>query len=146
MSQNNKEKINKKNKENYIFFMKIVLSKLHNYFTNIKRISFNNIINYSAILKLKNFIIKYLMENIIIKKLRLALEESSSIYNEAIYEEINDDEFLNDIDLNQNKNFHQKYSIKDFENNLNKIKNINKELKEIENKIQIFTNKIIDTY
>ena len=142
--QNDKEKLNNRKKENFISFVKLVLSKLENYHIIIKKLYFNKILKYNALLNLKNIINKFLMKNIIFKKLKGILKELSSVYNEAINEEISDDEFLNNIDLDQNINI--KYSLKYYENNLNKIKNINKEIKDIENKIQIFANKVIDSH
>ena len=147
ISQNDKEKINKKKLQKYCEFAKILFSKLKIYNINLNKIIFNKLKYFYEKVKLKTLFNNLYInkKNIIIYNIKEILQNTSTIYNEVINEEIiNDDSFLNEIDLNQiNINDKQKKSsLNKFTNNLIKLKNINKEINDIENKIMIFTNNI----
>ena len=147
--QNDKEKINKRKKENYFSFIKLLISKIKNYTIQLKKISFNQIKNYNNILKLKNLLNKYLQynTNIIISNIKEIFQKTCLIYNENINEEIvNDNEFLTNLEINNNNNdnIDKIYDIKELKSNLNKIKRMNKEIMDIENNIKIFTNKLLE--
>ena len=146
MSQNEKEKLNKQKIKYYNDFIKLLFLKIRNYNINIIKNYFNKLKNYNSKLKLINIFNKILINKryIIISKIKEIIQKSSLIYNEIINEEIiNEDAFLNNIYLNQMKiNEKKKCCLKDFKNNLNKMKSINKEMKEIKNKILKFAEKI----
>ena len=146
MSQNEKEKLNKQKIKYYNDFIKLLFLKIRNYNINIIKNYFNKLKNYNSKLKLINIFNKILINKryIIISKIKEIIQKSSLIYNEIINEEIiNEDAFLNNIYLNQMKiNEKKKYCLKDFKNNVNKMKSINKEMKEIKNKILKFAEKI----
>ena len=147
ISQNDKEKLNKKKSQTYTEFAKVLFSKIKTNNINLAKIIFNKLKYYNAISKLKIFFNKYYINRrtIIIDKIKEILQNTISIYNEALNEEIiNDDKFLNELDLNQinNNDTKKKFQLNDFNNGLIKLKSINKEIKDIENKIKIFTNNI----
>ena len=146
MSQNEKEKLNKQKIKYYNDFIKLLFLKIRNYNINIIKNYFNKLKNYNSKLKLINIFNKILINKryIIISKIKEIIQKSSLIYNEIINEEIiNEDAFLNNIYLNQMKiNEKKKCCLKDFKNNLNKMKSINKEMKDIKNKILKFAEKI----
>ena len=147
ISKNDKEKLNKKKSQTYTEFAKVLFSKIKTNNINLAKIIFNKLKYYNAISKLKIFFNKYYINRrtIIIDKIKEILQNTSSNYNEALNEEIiNDDMFLNELDLNQinNNGTKKKFELNDFNNALIKLKSINKEIKDIENKIKIFTNNI----
>lgn len=145
ISQNEELRQNKKKREKYESFIKFFFEKIKKYKNNLNKKIFNLLINYNDSLKLKqilNNFVKKNKENIISKIIKV-LQNSSQIYNKIKQEEIiNDYEFLNKIKNNDNKK--NEYTIKDFENNLNEIKNINHEIKDFQNRISIFINKIME--
>ena len=145
--KNENEKQNKEQIKKYNNFIKLIYKKINNYYYNINRRCLNILIKYNIQLKLKNLLNNYINNNgIIISKIKIILQKCSLIYNNNIHEEvINEDLFLNKINQkNVNKNNNKKkYSIEDYKNNLNKIKGINEEIKELENKILTFANKIL---
>ena len=145
--QNDKEKSNKRKKEKYYSFIKLLISKIKQYYNQLNKIAFNKLKNYIIILKFKNILNKYIKykKNIIISKIKEILKQSSFIYNQNIkIEIINDDEFLNGIKLNKNSKSNKKDIIKDIKSNLDKLKCINKEIKNMENIIRIYSNKLMD--
>lgn len=147
ITQNDKEKFIKKQKYYYNNFIKLFFEKIKKYKQKLNKICFNKLKNYNASLKLKNLLNNYILNKriIIISKIKEMLQKSSLIYNEVINEEIiNEDEFLNEIDLKNNNISNNNFNLKDFKNNLDKMKSINKEINDIENKIRNFVNQIND--
>ena len=79
------------------------------------------------------------MPNSIIEIIR----KVSVVYNQNICEEIiNENIFLNELFTKNIFQSKKKYTIEDYTKNLNEIKKINGEMKEIEGQVEEFINKI----
>ena len=130
--QNEKDKYNRKKKENYIKFIKIILAITKKIVIRLNKKTFNLLIVFNNSLKLKIILDKY--NKIIIPKIIKLLKNSSKIYNAEKENIIDENEFLKEIRNNNDENNKSKYAIENFEKNLNKIKEVNEEIKEIEKK------------
>ena len=141
--QNEKDKYNRKKKENYIKFIKIILAITKKIVIRLNKKTFNLLIVFNNSLKLKIILDKY--NKIIIPKIIKLLKNSSKIYNAEKENIIDENEFLKEIRNNNDENNKSKYAIENFEKNLNKIKEVNEEIKEIEKKMNDFIYKIMES-
>ena len=141
--QNEKDKYNRKKKENYIKFIKIILAITKKIVIRLNKKTFNLLIVFNNSLKLKIILDKY--NKIIIPKIIKLLKNSSKIYNAEKENIIDENEFLKEIRNNNDENNKNKYAIENFEKNLNKIKEVNEEIKEIEKKMNDFIYKIMES-
>ena len=141
--QNEKDKYNRKKKENNIKFIKIILAITKKIVIRLNKKTFNLLIVFNNSLKLKIILDKY--NKIIIPKIIKLLKNSSKIYNAEKENIIDENEFLKEIRNNNDENNKNKYAIENFEKNLNKIKEVNEEIKEIEKKMNDFIYKIMES-
>ena len=141
ISQNEKDKYNRKNKENYIKFIKIILAIEKKSVIRLNKKTFNLLIDYNNRLKLNLILEKY--NKIIVPKIMKIIKEASKIYNTEKENVLDDDDFLKEIERNNDEDNTGKYKIVNFEKNLNKIKEVNEKIKELEKKINDFINKIM---
>ena len=143
ISQNEKDKYNKKKKENYIKFIKIFLATTKKSVIRLNKKTFNLLVDFKNRLTMKKILGKY--NKIIIPKIIKLLKESSRIYNIEKENIIDESDFLKEIGNNNDGNSNGKYAIENFKKNLNKIKEVNEEIKEMEAKINDFINKIMES-
>ena len=142
ISKNEKDKYSKKKKENYFKFIKIILSIIKKSAFRLNKKTFNLLNDYNNKLKLKRIIEKY--NKIVVPKIINLLKESSKIYNNEQDNLIDENDFLKEIGSNSDENSNGKYAIENFEKNLNKIKEVNEEIKEMEIKMKDFIRKIME--
>lgn len=136
------EKLNQKKNLVYVKYSKLLLTTINQYNKNKKRYYFNELLKYNSVQKLKFlFDKKYAKDlpNSIIEIIR----KVSVVYNQNICEEIiNENIFLNELFTKNIFQSKKKYTIEDYTKNLNEIKKINGEMKEIEGQVEEFINKI----
>jgi len=143
ISQNEKDKYIRKNKENYIKFIKIILTITKKNVIKLNRKTFNLLIDYKNRLKLKIILDKY--NKIIFPKIIKILKGSSKIYNSEKENIIDENDFLKEIERNNDSKSNDKYAIENFEKNLKKIKEVNDEIKGMGTKMNYFVSKIMES-
>ena len=138
--QNAKEKNERKD---YISFVKLIFFKINNYKNNNNKNIFYQLINIYKINKLKDLLNYINIKKLIFLRIKIIMIKSSEIYNESNNEEILDDnEFIDNINpiiYNEEEN---KNKINEYIISLDKMKDINNSIKEINLEINDFIDKI----
>lgn len=137
--QNQKEK---KAKMDYISFIKLIFLKINNYSNNTNKDILSKLILIYKFNKLKDLLNFIRIKKTIITSINIIMMKSSEIYNINKNQEImEDEEFLKNINSNENKGIENNNKIQDYKNNLEKMKDINNEINEINLRINDFMGK-----
>jgi hypothetical protein len=138
--KNIKEKQSKMDK---ISFIKLIFLKINTHKNNINKEIFSKLLLIYKLNKLKDFLNYMNIKRFIISTIKTIITKSSEIYNINKNQEIiNDDEFLGNIILKKYNEIESKNKIKNYKNGLEKMKNINNQIYEVNLKLINFIEKI----
>ncbi len=136
--KNIKEKQSKMDK---ISFIKLIFLKINTHKNNINKEIFSKLLLIYKLNKLKDFLNYMNIKRFIISTIKTIITKSSEIYNINKNQEIiSDDEFLENINLKKYNDIESKNKINNFINTLEKMKDINNGINEINLKLINFFN------
>ena len=132
----------KKAKIDFVSFVKLIFLKLNNHKNNVQKEILSKLIIIYKLYKLKDLLNFINIKKVIIPKIRIILIKSSEIYNINKNQEIvDDDEFLKNLNLKEYNETENKNKINQFINGLEKIKDVNNEIHEINLRMNDFIEK-----
>ena len=133
----------KQSKMDKISFIKLIFLKINIHKFNINKEIFSKLVLIYKLNKFKDYL-KYInIKKTIISTIKTIIIKSSEIYNINKNQEIiNDDEFLGNIILKKYNEIESKNKIKNYKNGLEKMKNINNQIYEVNLKLINFIEKI----
>jgi len=133
----------KNNKINFNSFAKILFLKISKYKSNLNSFFLNQLINLYKINKLSDLLCFINIKKSIISKIKIVLVKSQELYNFSKNEEIVDDnEFLNNINLNEFNKENNNNKIFEYINSLEELKDINNKINDLNIRINNFIGKI----
>ena len=138
--KNIKEKQSKLDK---ISFIKLIFLKINIHKFNTNKEIFYKLVLIYKLYKFKDYLNYINIKKTIISTIKTIIIKSSEIYNINKNQEIiNDDEFLENIILKKYNEIESKNKIKNYKNGLEKMKNINNQIYEVNLKLINFIEKI----
>ena len=133
----------KNSKINFNSFAKILFLKISKYKSNLNSFFLNQLINLYKINKLSDLLCFINIKKSIISKIKIVLVKSQELYNFSKNEEIVDDnEFLNNINLNEFNKENNNNKIFEYINSLEELKDINNKINDLNIRINNFIWKI----
>ena len=124
-----------------ISFIKLIFLKINTHKNNINKEIFSKLLLIYKLNKLKDFLNYMNIKRFIISTIKTIITKSSEIYNINKNQEIiSDDEFLENINLKKYNDIESKNKINNFINTLEKMKDINNGINEINLKLINFFN------